>query len=122
MKTYTYSEFLKNFNENKLDNIYLIKTFNMTYAGTIRSVSNNEIIMDLPLKFYINDNPIHTPSIINKNEISDIKEIPLNGYINIKTKKEGIKSGDIKEVFDNRLIIKNNELITVYFQDFEDIN
>ena len=93
----------------------------MAYTGTIRSVSINEIIMDLPLKFYIDNNPMHTPSIINKNEITGIKELPLSGNIEIKTKKEGIKNGEIREIFNNRIIIKNNELITVYFQDFDDI-
>ncbi len=121
MRIYTYNEFLNNFTANKLDFIYLIKTSGMAYTGTIRSVSKTEIIMDLPLKFYINNNPMHTPSIINKDEINEIKEVPLSGNIEIMTKKEGIKNGKIQEIFDNRITIKNNELITVYFQDFDDI-
>ncbi len=121
MRIYTYNEFLNNFTANKLDFIYLIKTSGMAYTGTIRSVSKTEIIMDLPLKFYINNNPMHTPSVINKDEINEIKEVPLSGNIEIMTKKEGIKNGKIQEIFDNRITIKNNELITVYFQDFDDI-
>ncbi len=122
MKIYSYNQFLNDFNSNRLNGIYLIKTPGMAYTGTIRSVSINEIIMDLPLKFYIKDNPMHTPAIINKSEISEIKELPLMGNIEIKTKKDGVKKGEINEIFDNRIIISGNELITVYFQDFDDID
>ena len=110
------------YKNNDLDGIYLIKINNMTYTGLIRNISNGTIFMDLPLKFSRNDNPMYTPTVIEPEEFRECKEVPLEGHIRAVTKKDGIIEGDIMEVYNNRIIIKADEIKTVYYQDLYDVD
>ncbi len=121
LKTCNLIELEKMFKQNKLNYFYLIKTDNMAYTGIIRTVDNGTIFMDLPLKFTRGDNPMYTPAVIEKEEFKKCMEIPSSGNITITTKKDGSISGEIIDIYNNRLLLKNSEIKTVYFQDFYDI-
>jgi hypothetical protein len=117
-KFFDYESFLDAFKDGILNSIYLVKTGTMTYSGVVRSVDTNSIIMDLPLKFYSGNNVMYTPVIIGKEEVEEIKEIPVEGHITVTTKNEGVISGYIEKAFSNRIVIdREDETHTVYYQD-----
>lgn len=121
-KLLDYKSFIDAFKGGMLDSIYLIKTGSMAYSGLVRSVDEESIIMDLPLKFYSGNNVIYTPVIIGRGEINRIKEIPVEGHIAVNIKNNGQVSGYVEKAYSNRLIIdSNDEKFTVYYQDIIDI-
>jgi hypothetical protein len=123
LKFSDYFSFLDAFHKGLLNSIYLIKTVSMTYSGVVRSVDTGSIIMDLPLKFYSGNNVMYTPVIIGREEVLEIKEIPVDGFITAYTKNDGVISGDIEKAYSNRIIIENNnEKFTVYYQDLLNID
>ncbi len=121
LKSYSLVELEELFKKEGLNSLYLIKTGSMSYTGNIRSVNNGTLFMDLPLKFTRGDNPMYAPAIIEREEFVKCVEVPLSGSITITTKKEGNISGEIINVYNNRLLLKNSEIKTLYFQDFYDI-
>ena len=123
LKFSDYFSFLDAFHKGSLNSIYLIKTVSMTYSGVVRSVDTGSIIMDLPLKFYSGNNVMYTPVIVGREEIMEIKEIPVDGYIKASTKNDGVISGHIEKAYSNRIIIEsNNSKFTVYYQDLVTID
>ena len=121
-KLLDYDNFLDAFKNGLLDSIYLIKTGSMAYSGIVRAVDEESIIMDLPLKFYSGNNVIYTPVIIGRDEINQIKEIPVEGNAAVDIKNVGQISGEIEKAYSNRMIIdRNGEKFTVYYQDIIDI-
>ena len=89
-----YFSFLDAFHKGSLNSIYLIKTVSMTYSGVVRSVDTGSIIMDLPLKFYSGNNVMYTPVIIGREEVLEIKEIPVDGRVTAYTKNDGVITGN----------------------------
>lgn len=121
-KLLDYDNFLDAFKHGTLDSIYLIKTGSMSYSGLVRAVDEESIVMDLPLKFYSGNNVIYTPVIIGREEINQIKEIPVEGHAALDIKNTGQVSGEIEKAYSNRMIIdSNDEKFTVYYQDIIDI-
>ena len=121
-KLFSYSDFVENFDRGLLDGIYLVNAGTMSYSGLIRSVNDDSIIMDLPLKFYAGENVMYTPVIIGREEVIEIKEIPVDGHIKIMTKKDGEFAGDIECAYSNRIVINSNgERAIIYYQDFVNI-
>jgi hypothetical protein len=122
-KLFSYDDFVDDFREGLLEGIYLINAGAMAYTGVIRSVTQDSIIMDLPLKFYVGDNVMYTPVIIEKEEVVEIKELPIKDSVKILTKKDGTFSGEIENVYSNRLILNSDgENIILYYQDFINID
>ena len=118
-----YFSFLDAFHKGSLNSIYLIKTVSMTYSGVVRSVDTGSIIMDLPLKFYSGNNVMYTPVIIGREEVLEIKEIPVDGRVTAYTKNDGVITGYVDKAYSNRIIIESNtEKFTVYYQDLLNID
>ena len=117
-----YSDLIDSFRGGNLDGVYLVVATVMSYTGIIRAVDSDSIIMDIPLKFYAGDNVMYTPVIIGRAEVLEIKEVPISGYIKIKTKNDGEFAGEIETAFSNRMVIDSNgKNIIVYYQDFVNI-
>ncbi len=122
VKLFSYDSFINNFHSGILEGIYLIHAVAMSYTGIIRSINSDSIIMDIPLKYYAGENVMYTPVIIGKEEVLEIKEVPIRGNVKIITKKDGEFLGEIKNAYSNRMIINSNEKnIILYYQDFVNI-
>ncbi|WP_337861151.1 hypothetical protein [Ferroplasma sp.] len=120
-RLFSFNDFVESFKRGELDSLYLVKTVSMTYTGLIRSVSEDSLIMDLPLKFYAGQNVIYTPVIIAKEEIVSIKQVPISDCATIET-KNGTFSGEIENVYSNRMIINSKKgPVILYYQDFLDV-
>jgi hypothetical protein len=118
-KLFSYNDFINDFHRENLNGIYLVNAGVMSYTGIIRSVNDDSIIMDIPLKFYAGENVMYTPVIIGKEEIVEIKEVPVTGKINIITKKDGEFSGEIITAYSNRVLFNSGgKNIILYYQDF----
>ncbi|MEM0140243.1 MAG: hypothetical protein QXZ44_06510 [Ferroplasma sp.] len=118
IKSFSYDEFISQFDNGNLNGIYVIVAGLMSYTGTVRLVDENSIIMDLPLKYYVGENVMYTPVVIGREEVQEIKEIPIDGHIEIDVKGGSKIIGDISDNFPNKITLSTeNGMETVYYQD-----